>query len=216
MLDAQLQDAIKQIDNDQGIVVAIDRDEAAQAGGSKSGLLAKALTDGKLIIVVTIQTFPFAMAEIRENKGLKGKRFAVIADEAHSSQSGQTPRKLKAVLTAEELKDDRGRRRDRRRGDPRGRGHRARRVREHLLLRVHRHPEGQDAGTVRPQCPTGRRQAAAPFHVYTMKQAIEEGYILDVLTGYHSFKLAFQVGQNAASGTRGRPGARPPRRSCAG
>ena len=39
-----------------------------------------------------------------------------------------------------------------------------------------------------------------PFHVYTMKQAIEEGYILDVLTGYHSFKLAFQIGQNAASG----------------
>ena len=70
VLDAQLQDAIKQIDNDQGIVVAIDRDEAAQAqADSKSGLLAKALTDGKLIIVVTIQTFPFAMEEIRENKG---------------------------------------------------------------------------------------------------------------------------------------------------
>jgi type I restriction enzyme R subunit len=61
VLDAQLQDAIKQIDNDQGIVVAIDRDEAAKAGGeskSKSGLLAKALIDGKLIIVVTIQTKP--------------------------------------------------------------------------------------------------------------------------------------------------------------
>ena len=104
VLDAQLQDAIKQIDNDQGIVVAIDRDEAAKAGGSKSSLLAKALTDGKLIIVVTIQTFPFAMDEIRKNKGLKGKTFAVIADEAHSSQSGQVAGKLKAVLTAEELK----------------------------------------------------------------------------------------------------------------
>ena len=69
VLDAQLQDAIKQIDNDQGIVVAIDRDEAARAGGSKSGLLAKSLTDGKLIVVVTIQTFPFAMDEIRKNKG---------------------------------------------------------------------------------------------------------------------------------------------------
>lgn len=102
VLDAQLQDAITQIDNDQGIVVAIDRDAAAKAGGSKSGLLAKALTDGKLVIVVTIQTFPFAMDEIRKNMGLKGKKFAVIADEAHS-QSGQVAGKLKAVLTAEEI-----------------------------------------------------------------------------------------------------------------
>ena len=146
VLDAQLQDAIKQIDNDQGIVVAIDRDEAARAGGSKSGLLAKALTDGKLIIVVTIQTFPYAMAEIRANKGLAGKTFAVIADEAHSSQSGQIASKLKAVLTAEELKDieDGGEGR-RRRSDPRRRSHRAGVVDQHLLLRVHRHPQGQDA-----------------------------------------------------------------------
>ena len=75
------------------------------AGGSKSGLLAKALKNGKLIIVVTIQTFPFAMEEIRASKGLKGKKFAVIADEAHSSQSGQIASKLKAVLTAEEVKE---------------------------------------------------------------------------------------------------------------
>ncbi len=57
MLDAQLQDAIRQIDNDAGIVVAIDRAEAAKSGDvkSKAGLLAKALLDGKLVIVVTIQ-----------------------------------------------------------------------------------------------------------------------------------------------------------------
>jgi type I restriction enzyme R subunit len=128
VLDAQLQDAIKQIDNDQGIVVAVDRDEAAKAGGSKSGLLAKALMDGKLIIVVTIQTFPFAMQAIREHKGLKGKKFAVVADEAHSSQSGQVAGKLKAVLTAEELKEVED-------GKESGVG-------EHLVLRVHCHSEG--------------------------------------------------------------------------
>ncbi|TXH15877.1 MAG: type I restriction endonuclease subunit R [Mycobacterium sp.] len=195
VLDAQLQDAIKQIDNDQGIVVAIDRDEAAKAGGSKSGLLAKALTDGKLIIVVTIQTFPFAMKEIRQNKGLKGKTFAVIADEAHSSQSGQIAGKLKAVLTAEELKDvEDG-------GD----------IDVEALLAADATERADSANisyfafTATPKAKTlelfGRRpspdEAPAPFHVYTMKQAIEEGYILDVLTGYHSFKLAFRIGQNA-------------------
>ncbi|MFM9377286.1 type I restriction endonuclease subunit R [Gordonia sp. VNK21] len=197
VLDAQLQDAIKQIDNDQGIVVAIDRDEAAKAGASKSGLLAKALTDGKLIIVVTIQTFPYAMAAIRENKGLKGKKFAVIADEAHSSQSGQIAGKLKAVLTAEELRDiqDGGE------------------VDIEAILSAEASDRADSSNisyfafTATPKGKTlelfGRPPAPgekpAAFHVYTMKQAIEEGYILDVLTGYHSFKLAFQIGQNAAT-----------------
>ncbi|MCV7383145.1 type I restriction endonuclease subunit R [Mycolicibacter longobardus] len=195
VLDAQLQDAIKQIDNDQGIVVAIDRDEAAKAGASKSGLLAKALTDGKLIVVVTIQTFPFAMDEIRKNKGLKGKTFAVIADEAHSSQSGQIAGKLKAVLTAEEIADieDGG----------------AVDVEAVLAAEATERAESANisyfAFTATPKAKTlelfGRRpspdEAPAPFHIYTMKQAIEEGYILDVLTGYHSFKLAFQIGQKA-------------------
>ncbi|ABH00800.1 type I site-specific modification system restriction subunit (plasmid) [Rhodococcus jostii RHA1] len=197
VLDAQLQDAIKQIDNDQGIVVAIDRDEAARAGGSKSGLLAKSLTDGKLIIVVTIQTFPFAMEEIRKNKGLKGKTFAVIADEAHSSQSGQVASKLKAVLTAEELQDIED----------------GADVDVEAVLAAEASERAASANisffafTATPKGKTlelfGRAPAAGgkpvPFHVYTMKQAIEEGYILDVLTGYHSFKLAFQIGQNATS-----------------
>ncbi|MCV7192219.1 type I restriction endonuclease subunit R [Mycolicibacterium brumae] len=198
VLDAQLQDAIKQIDNDAGIVVAIDRDEAAKAGGSKSGLLAKALTDGKLIIVVTIQTFPFAMEEIRKNKGLNGKTFAVIADEAHSSQSGQTAAQLKAVLTAEELQEiEEG-------GE----------IDVEAILAAEATERAASANisyfafTATPKAKTlelfGREPAPGenpvPFHVYTMRQAIEEGYILDVLSGYHSFKLAFQIGQNAGGG----------------
>lgn len=201
VLDAQLQDAITQIDNDQGIVLAIDRDEVAKAGDdvkSKSGLLAKALTDGKLIIVVTIQTFPFAMDEIRKNKGLKGKAFAVIADEAHSSQSGQVAGKLKAVLTAEEVKEiEEGGEID---------------VEAILAAEAAERADSANisyfAFTATPKGKTlelfGRKATdgdmPAPFHVYTMKQAIEEGYILDVLTGYHSFKLAFQIGQNVGDG----------------
>ncbi|NMD54393.1 MULTISPECIES: type I restriction endonuclease subunit R [Tsukamurella] len=194
VLDAQLQDAIKQIDNDSNIVVAIDRDAASKSGTSKSGLLADALTHEKLIIVVTIQTFPFAMNEIRKNKGLKGKTFAVIADEAHSSQSGQVAGKLKAVLTAEELQDiEDGGEID---------------AEAFLAAEATERAASQNisyfAFTATPKGKTlelfGRRPtpdtAPEPFHFYTMKQAIEEGYILDVLTGYHSFKLAFQIGQN--------------------
>ncbi|MEU6121859.1 type I restriction endonuclease [Streptomyces sp. NPDC047123] len=199
VLDGQLQDAIKQIDNDQGIVLAIDRKMAAREGSSKSGMLAKALADGKLIIVVTIQTFPHAMAEIRKSKGLKGKKFAVIADEAHSSQSGQVASKLKAVLTSEELKE----------------------IEESGEIDVESvlAAEASDraasenisyfAFTATPKgktlelfgrVPDGKDVPPQPFHVYSMKQAIEEGFILDILQGYHSFKLAFQVGQNAAAG----------------
>ncbi|KKC00341.1 type I restriction endonuclease subunit R [Mycolicibacter arupensis] len=198
VLDAQLQDAIKQIDNDAGIVVAVDRAEAAKSAEvkSKSGLLAKALIDGKLIIVVTIQTFPFAMKEIRNNKGLKGKTFAVIADEAHSSQSGEVAAKLKAVLTAEEIKEiEEGGEID---------------VEAVLAAEATERADSANisyfAFTATPKAKTlemfGREPAPGelpvPFHVYTMRQAIEEGYILDVLTGYHSFKLAFQVGKNVA------------------
>ncbi|MFJ2906291.1 type I restriction endonuclease subunit R [Streptomyces sp. NPDC087212] len=199
VLDGQLQDAIKQIDNDQGIVMAIDRREAARAGSSKSGMLAKALADGKLIIVVTIQTFPFAMAEIRQSKGLKGKKFAVIADEAHSSQSGQVAAKLKAILTAEELKEiEEGGEID---------------VESILAAEASERATSENisyfAFTATPKnktlelfgrVPDGKDVPPQAFHVYSMRQAIEEGFILDVLQGYHSFKLAFQVGQNAAAG----------------
>ncbi len=199
VLDDQLQDAIKQIDNDAGIVTAIDRKEVSKADlTSKAKLLAKALIDGKLIIVVTIQTFPFAMDEIRKNKGLKGKTFAVIADEAHSSQSGEVANKLKAVLTAEEIREieEEGGEID---------------VEAVLAAEATERAESANisyfaftatpkAKTLelfgRPPIPGGK---PAPFHIYTMRQAIEEGYILDVLRGYHSFALAFQVAQKAGA-----------------
>lgn len=203
VLDAQLQDAIKQIDATSqpgqaysGIVAAIDIDEARRQGAtSKSGLLAKALVNGKLIIVVTIQTFPFAMAEIRENAGLRGKKFAVIADEAHSSQTGRTASELKAVLTAEELAavEDGGE------------------LDVEALLAAEATERASSgnisyfAFTATPKAKTlelfGRVPAGGdlpvPFHVYSMKQAIEEGYILDVLRGYHSFQMAFKVAGTA-------------------
>ena len=203
VLDEQLQEAIKQIDATAqrgqayaGIVAAIDIDEARKQGeSSKSGLLAKALLNGKLIIVVTIQTFPFAMKEIRESAGLKGKKFAVIADEAHSSQTGRTASDLRSVLTVEELAavEDGGE------------------IDVEALLAAEASERASSenisyfAFTATPKAKTlelfGRVPAGAdlpvPFHVYSMKQAIEENFILDVLRGYHSFQMAFRVAGTA-------------------
>jgi len=100
VLDDQLQEAIFDFERTAGVVATIK-------GGndSKSGELAKALSGGKKIVVCTIQTFPFALKAVQELAATQGKRFAVIADEAHSSQTGEAASKLKAVLTAEEFRE---------------------------------------------------------------------------------------------------------------
>ena len=98
VIDGQLQDALFDFERTTGVVATIKSE-----GGSKSGQLAEALAQGKKIIVCTIQTFPFALEAVRELAATQGKRFAVIADEAHSSQTGEAAAKLKQVLSAEEL-----------------------------------------------------------------------------------------------------------------
>jgi type I restriction enzyme R subunit len=100
VIDQQLQQAIFDFERTAGVVATITGESA-----SKSGELAQALSGAKKIVVCTIQTFPFALEKVQELAATQGKRFAVIADEAHSSQSGEAASKLKAVLTAEELKE---------------------------------------------------------------------------------------------------------------
>jgi type I restriction enzyme R subunit len=198
VLDGQLQDAIRQIDGSAKIVATISPEDVRKAGAkSKSGLLATALKNGELIIAVTVQTFPFTLDEIRANKGLKGKRFAVIADEAHSSQSGQISSKLKAVLTAEEVKEiEEGGEVD---------------VEAILASEMTERAESQDisyfAFTATPKNKTlelfGRKGPdgkPVEFHLYSMRQAIEEGYILDVLRGYQSYDTALKIAGRAESG----------------
>jgi len=96
VLDAQLHEAIVDFQRTTGVVAVI-------TGGSdgKSGELAEALAGAKKIVVCTIQTFPFALQALQELAATEGKRFAVIADEAHRSQTGESAAKLKAVLSAE-------------------------------------------------------------------------------------------------------------------
>ncbi|MGN6606009.1 MAG: type I restriction endonuclease subunit R [Jatrophihabitans sp.] len=196
VLDSQLQDAIRQIESRTGIVGTVTSTEAARVftaegeSKSKSALLAKMLTEGRLVIVVTLQTFPYAMEAIRNAKGLKGKRFAVIADEAHSSQSGSAANRLKSVLTAEELaavKDG---------GEIDTEAVLAREATE----RAASSNISYFAFTATPKGKTlelfGRADGDGtpqPFHVYTMQQAIEEGYILDVLRNYTPYETAYQL-----------------------
>lgn len=196
VLDDQLQQAIRQIEPRAGYIVTID-DKAIRDSGktSKSEVLADALLNGTRIIVVTIQTFPFAMDEIRKNKGLAGKRFAVIADEAHSSQTGQTASKLRAVLTAAEEKEleDGGE------------------IDVEMVLAAETAARAESSNisyyafTATPKAktlelfgqPDPTTGLPVPFHRYTMRQAIEEGYILDVLRGYQTYGTAFRIAQTA-------------------
>ncbi|MEV4733125.1 type I restriction endonuclease [Saccharopolyspora sp. NPDC049426] len=197
VLDGQLQEAIRQIDGSGKIVATISPEDVKKAGAkSKSGLLAQALKNGELIIAVTVQTFPFALDEIRTHSGLKGKKFAVIADEAHSSQSGQISSKLKQVLTADEIKEiEDGGEVD---------------VESMLAAEMTERAESPNisylAFTATPKNKTlelfGRKGPdgkPVEFHLYSMKQAIEEGYILDVLKGYQSYETALQIAGNATS-----------------
>ncbi|HEV2633816.1 MAG TPA: DEAD/DEAH box helicase family protein [Actinocrinis sp.] len=201
VLDSQLQDAIRQIDGTGKIVATISPEDVRKAGAkSKSGLLAQALKNGELIIAVTVQTFPHALNEIRSDAGLRGKRFAVIADEAHSSQSGQISSKLKQVLTAEEVKEiEDGGEVD---------------VESILASEMTERAESANisyfAFTATPKNKTlelfGRKGLDGKpheFHLYSMKQAIEEGYILDVLKGYQSYDTALKIAGKAESGDGG-------------
>ncbi|MDD9893953.1 MAG: type I restriction endonuclease, partial [Gammaproteobacteria bacterium] len=90
VLDSQLQDTIYQFEHADGVVCRISRDE--KAAGSKSAQLAEALLAATPIIIVTIQTFPHVLEAIQSATGLKDRRFAVLADEAHSSHTGATAR----------------------------------------------------------------------------------------------------------------------------
>ena len=98
VLDDQLREAIMSFERTQGVVAVITGE-----GASKSKELAEALSAGKKIVVCTVQTFPFALEEVRKLAATQGKRFAVIVDEAHSSQTNETAAKLKMVLSAAEM-----------------------------------------------------------------------------------------------------------------
>lgn len=191
VLDSQLQDAVKQIDHQFGVIAAIDRQKSSK---SKSKLLADALKANTPIIVVTIQTFPYAMEAIITEDSLKEKSFAVIIDEAHTSQTGTNATKLQAslsmgskgnmaALTVEELLEQLQKSRVR----PKNISHFA-------FTATPKHSTFMLFGRVPdPSQPASKENMPESFHRYPMRQAIEEGFILDVLRGYVPYRTAFNL-----------------------
>ncbi|MDP1646193.1 MAG: type I restriction endonuclease [Thiobacillus sp.] len=192
VIDAQLQEALFDFQRTSGVVATITNKD-----GSKSGKLAEALSGDKKIVVCTIQTFPFALEAVRKLAATQGKHFAVIADEAHSSQTGEAAAKLKEVLSPEELAElnDGGE------------------ISTEDILAAQMATRADDGGitfvafTATPKNKTmelfgtrpdpSRKPAPdnvpTPFHVYSMRQAIEEKFILDVLKNYTPYSLAFKL-----------------------
>ena len=188
VLDDQLQSAIKQIDAKTGVVAAISGD-----GESKSQQLAAALSGSRPIIVVTIQTFPFVLDKLREQGEKLGKSFAIIADEAHSSQTGTTASKLRAVLSDAEFDSY----------QEGGEVDIEATLLAEMEARAHAPNLSFYAFTATPKAKTlelfgtpGEDGLPRPFHLYTMQQAIEERFILDVLQNYTPYKVAFKLAHN--------------------
>ncbi|MCP5230815.1 MAG: type I restriction endonuclease subunit R [Zoogloeaceae bacterium] len=199
VLDGQLQDAVRQIDHQFGVIAAIDR---AKSSKSKSRQLAEALIGGTPIIVVTIQTFPYAMEAIVTETRLKDRHFAVIIDEAHASQTGTTASKLRAALSLSSRQDmaelsveDLLARMQKARVRPRNLSHFAFTAtpKHSTYMLFGRTPDGGRAS---------EDNLPVAFHRYSMRQAIEEGFILDVLRGYTPYDTAFNLAKQVEDSKR--------------
>ena len=192
VLDDQLQETIYQFEHTDGVVGRINRDEGE---GSKSEKLAAALENSQPIIIVTIQTFPFVLRAIENSVSLKERSYAIIADEAHSSQSGSTARQLKEVLMIEssgadddEISSD----------DMIEAAVASRRANANLsFLAFTATPKTKTLELFgrlpNPAEAPSKKNKPAAFHVYSMRQAIEAGFILDVLKNYTNYKVAYQL-----------------------
>ncbi|MEM9597024.1 MAG: DEAD/DEAH box helicase family protein [Acidobacteriota bacterium] len=184
VLDQQLQDTIYQIDHKQGVVRRI------KDGQMKSAQLADALREGAPIIICTLHSFGWVADKI---ESLVDRRYAIVVDEAHSSQSGDMAAAMKEVLGAssiaeryEEEVDDTS-------------------VPDQAALRaaLARGPQrnlSYFAFTATPKFKTlelfghrGPDGKPAPFHLYSMRQAIEEGFIHDVLANYVTYETYFRI-----------------------
>ncbi|MBK59569.1 MAG: restriction endonuclease subunit R [Pseudomonas sp.] len=190
VLDKQLQDTIYQFEHAQGVVKQINRETSSQ---SKSEQLAEALAEQTRIIIVTIQTFPALFDALDKYPKLASGRYAVIADEAHSSQTGSSASKLKQILgsdaldaeevSAEELLDA---------------AVQARQPNDRISY--YAFTATPKAKTLElfgrpadPTLPASLSNKPEAFHLYSMRQAIEEGFILDVLRNYTTYSTAWKI-----------------------
>lgn len=173
LLDKQIRENIKEFSQVKNIV--------APAYSSKE--LRESLEQGKKIIITTIQKFPFIVDGIAD---LSDKRFAVVIDEAHSSQTGTAAGKMNQAMGASDIDEEIEDAQDK--------------ILQAMKARKMRGNASYLAFTATPKNATlerfGSKQengSFKPFHLYSMKQAIEEGFILDVLANYTTFKSYYQI-----------------------
>ena len=195
VLDQQLQATIYQFEHKTGVVEKIDEDTRQ---------LARALSQGTPIVITTIQKFPFISQALstleKKGSGVKidtaGKRFAVIVDEAHSSQSGETATALKGMLNEEGIESAISAQLSEEEDDDLSDDAKAAVLRD-ALQRARQPNLSFFAFTATPKFKTKAlfdepgSSGASPFHEYTMRQAIEEGFIMDVLQNYTTYKRFF-------------------------
>ena len=192
VLDAQLQDTISGFDHTLGTVATIDAKKTSRD-------LLNAINSGSRIIVTTLQKFPVIYDEVDSTTG---KNFAVIVDEAHSSQTGSSAVKLKAALadTEDALREY---------AELEGKAESEIDPTDKLIKEMSIHGKHKNlsffAFTATPKATTlemfGTEHSDGsyhPFHIYSMRQAIEEGFILDVLQNYMTYDTCFKIAKTVA------------------
>lgn len=190
VLDKQLQDTIYQFEHAQGVVKCITRDIGNQ---SKSEQLAEALAEQTRIIIVTIQTFPALFDALDKYPKLATGRYAVIADEAHSSQTGSSATKLKSILGSDQLEGD-----DISAEELLDAAVASRAPNERISYYAFTAtPKAKTlelfGRPANPALPASSDNKPEAFHLYSMRQAIEEGFILDVLQNYTTYSTAWKI-----------------------
>ena len=187
-LDQQLQRTIFQFDHEPGVVKKIDED---------SGQLAAALDDAtSKVVVSTLQKYPFILSKIA-GLGLAGRRYAVIIDEAHTSQGGDAAVRLKQALGANAAPRDEDE--DEATYLTRVRG-RQPNLSYFAFTATPTSPTLKLFGTWEPERDNPHDSSPGiwvPFHTYSMRQAVDEGYILDVLVNYLTYETKWRL-RNAA------------------
>jgi len=210
-LDNNIKRTISQLKKTMGLIEMIGGDAEHKTQGAKSKQLAKALHDKREIIVVTLQTFPFALDAIAEDPTLAEANFAVLIDEAHSSQEGSFSAKMRAALKFAAKKNKTKVDEDSVTDED---------AIDAYFLQMQEAKAMPDnvsffAFTATPKAETktifgrpGNRideKSGLPipesFHLYPMRQAIEEGYILDVLKGYMPYQTAYKLKDDVVADT---------------
>jgi len=183
VLDRQLQDTIYQFEHKQGVVQKIDVD---------STQLGQALVAGTPIIITTLQKFPFVTEKVGD---LPSRKYAVIIDEAHSSQSGESAADLKGVLSGESIKKQ-----AKEEAEAEGLPDYEEEILKTMAKRGKQPNISFFAFTATPKYKTldvfghhGIDGKPVAFHLYSMRQAIEEGFILDVLKNYTTYKTYYRI-----------------------